>query len=406
MSPIFQTFRQFNAPLSLRFAPNASAALNKKHWVVTEPFVYYVGAKGSPVTVEIPLGYHSDGATIPACARWLLPPWGKYGQACVVHDYLCEYLEVKVNGEPRTITRQRADEIFLEAMIVLNVNPIKRFVMYQAVALWTAFNNIDRPRFNAQKFEWEERYRLANHGEEPILPEIDVPLNEVDNVQVTLMHLEHEAINVAEVAPMPAATYPVSTKEKAIAALMAEMRAQGMNNPVEQAMLLAQVDHESGGFRSMEEGFNYTAKRLMEISRTARNAGLPAVEAAIKKGPMAVAELMYNGRMGNNEPGDGYKYRGRGYIQLTGKDNYRSIGKEIGLDLVNSPDLAALHENAAKIAVNFWKKNVGAKGATGNVAAVTKAVNGGLIGLEDRKKKYTLYLARLNTPGMNANNIA
>lgn len=178
------------------------------------------------------------------------------------------------------------------------------------------------------------------------------------------------------------------------AALIAEMIAQGITDPKEQAMLLAQVDHESGGFTSLEENLKYRPEVLMKISATARKKGIDAVQSAVTQGPQAVANMMYGGRMGNTDPNDGWQYRGRGLIQLTGKDNYMAAGKALGIDLLNNPDLAARPDIAAKIAVWFWKTRVGGAAQSGDVVAVTKKINGGTIGLEDRTKKYQMYLAQ------------
>ena len=89
--------------------------------------------------------------------------------------------------------------------------------------------------------------------------------------------------------------------------------------------------------------------------------------------------------MGNVNPGDGYKFRGRGYIQLTGRETYREIGKIAGLDLENDPDLASKPENAVRIACAFWTwKKINPTCDTGDFTAVTKKINGGTNGLSDR----------------------
>jgi predicted chitinase len=178
------------------------------------------------------------------------------------------------------------------------------------------------------------------------------------------------------------------------AAMIAEMDAQGITDPNERAMLMAQVDHESGGFTKTKENLNYRSGRLMEVSKTARDKGKPAVDAAVAQGEDAVAELIYGGRMGNVEKGDGAKYRGRGLIQLTGRANYEAAGKDLGLDLINHPELAETPENAAKTAMWYWKKNkLGDVAKSGNVEAVTRKINNGTNGLADRKEKRDRYLA-------------
>ena len=185
--------------------------------------------------------------------------------------------------------------------------------------------------------------------------------------------------------------------QKAIASMMVEMTKSGITDLKMQAMLLAQCDHESGGFTRLEENLNYRAETLMRISATCRKKGQAAVDAAVKSGKAAIAELMYGGRMGNRTPGDGYKYRGRGYIQLTGLDNYTALAKATGLDCVNNPDLLLTPDGAAVSAIWFWRTYVGTKGSNGNVKSATLAINGGTIGLDHRTKKYNEYLALMPT---------
>jgi putative chitinase len=178
-------------------------------------------------------------------------------------------------------------------------------------------------------------------------------------------------------------------------AMVKQMAESGITDPKEQAMFMAQLDHESGGFTKMEESFNYkSAARLMQVSGSARKQGQPAVEKAMAQGPEAVAELMYGGRMGNKSPGDAYNFRGRGAIQLTGRENYARAGKALGLDLENHPELAAQPENSAKVAAWYWKDSkLGPAARMGDVRAVTKKINGGTNGLDDRTAKYGKYLS-------------
>jgi predicted chitinase len=178
--------------------------------------------------------------------------------------------------------------------------------------------------------------------------------------------------------------------EKQIAMVKAAVEA-GITSPKEIANFIAQISHESGNLTRMDEGFRYT-KGIDQIPvKSARREGDVALEAARKEAldgkPERLAELMYGGRMGNNEPGDGFKYHGRGYMQLTGKDNYRDIGNIIGVDLVAKPELAAAPENVSRIAVEFWKSNV-PKDAREDVTKATTAINNGSNGLDERKKLY------------------
>jgi predicted chitinase len=182
------------------------------------------------------------------------------------------------------------------------------------------------------------------------------------------------------------------------AALVKQMSASGISDPKEQALFLAQMDHESGGFSRLEENLNYRSpKRLMEISKTARLKGANAVKSALSQGPEGVAELLYGGRkdLGNSQAGDGYKFRGRGFTQLTGRANYAEAGKALGLDLENNPDLAASPAVAAQIAVWFHQKNAPLVKASraGDVRAARQRVNGGENGLAEVRAKYRDYLA-------------
>ena len=165
----------------------------------------------------------------------------------------------------------------------------------------------------------------------------------------------------------------------------------GMTSPKELANFMAQVSAESSGLNKLEEGFRYT-KNISQIPvKYAHREGDAALEGArvnaLKGHPEELARLMYGGRMGNNDTTDGYAYHGRGYIQLTGKDNYEAAGKALHLDLAHDPDLAAKPENAAKIAVWYWQNRVPEK-AHENVKAATLAVNGGYNGLDTRQAQF------------------
>ena len=146
---------------------------------------------------------------------------------------------------------------------------------------------------------------------------------------------------------------------------------------------LAQLGHESNGLTHREEDLNYTASRLTDVWPSR----FPTLEVAKKyeRNPEKLANFVYGGRLGNVNPGDGYKFRGRGYIQLTGRDTYRDVGKIAGLDLENEPDLAAKPENAVKIACAYWSwKTLNSSCDVGDFTALTKKINGGTNGLSDR----------------------
>lgn len=165
----------------------------------------------------------------------------------------------------------------------------------------------------------------------------------------------------------------------------------GIASKTELANFMAQVGHESGGLTRLEEGFRYTKGTWQIPVRSAMREGKEALEEArleaLRGKPEKLGELMYGGRMGNDEPGDGYKFHGRGYMQLTGKDNYRAAGEALSLDLVKHPELAAEPENAARIALWYWDSRV-PQSAREDVAKATHAINGGENGLPDRQARY------------------
>lgn len=169
----------------------------------------------------------------------------------------------------------------------------------------------------------------------------------------------------------------------------------GITNPLRLAHFLAQCGHESGGFKAVQENLNYSSKGLMGIFKKY----FPTVQLAEQyaRKPQAIASRVYGSRMGNGaEPtGDGYKFRGRGYIQLTGKDNYSAFDKFVTDDILGNPDLVATKYPLMSAAWFFNKNGLWSicdKGASeAIVTAVTKRVNGGTIGLPDRIKHFNEY---------------
>jgi putative chitinase len=168
-----------------------------------------------------------------------------------------------------------------------------------------------------------------------------------------------------------------------------------INTPLRLAHFLAQCGHESGQFRVVNENLNYSSKGLLGIFKKY----FPTEDKAklYERKPEKIANLVYASRMGNGpeSSGDGYKYRGRGYIQLTGKDNYTAFGKSIGENIQATPDLVATKYPLLSAAW-FFNKNglhkLADKGATPEVVTmVTKRVNGGTIGLADRLKHFKEY---------------
>ena len=166
-----------------------------------------------------------------------------------------------------------------------------------------------------------------------------------------------------------------------------------IDTPVKLAHFLAQCGHESGGFKVVNENLNYGAKGLLGIFKKY----FPTEDKAklYERKPEKIANLVYGGRMGNGPEasGDGFKFRGRGYIQLTGKDNYTAFGKAIGEDIVANPDLVATKYPLLSAAWFFSKNCLGkcTDASDAAVTAVTKCVNGGTIGLPDRLKHFKEY---------------
>jgi putative chitinase len=168
-----------------------------------------------------------------------------------------------------------------------------------------------------------------------------------------------------------------------------------INTPLRLAHFLAQCGHESGGFRVTQENLNYSAKGLAGIFK--KYFPTEAAAAPYARNPQKIANKVYANRMANGSEasGDGYKFRGRGYIQLTGRDNYTQFGKAIGEDMAANPD-AVSSKYALLSAAWFWSKNglnkladAGSTDAT--VTSITKRVNGGTIGLADRIKHFKEY---------------
>jgi putative chitinase len=185
-----------------------------------------------------------------------------------------------------------------------------------------------------------------------------------------------------------------------------------INTPQRIAAFLAQTAHESGGYTMLTENLNYKAATLAAcwpsrfavlgadkkpVKENGKNVPT-AVANAIAGKPELIANLVYSGRMGNGpaESGEGWAYRGRGLKQLTGKYNYEKCGSGLGVDLVGNPDLLLEPMYAARSAGWFWKANsLSTFADKGDMEGMTKKINGGLIGIDDRKARYAKVLALL-----------
>jgi putative chitinase len=173
----------------------------------------------------------------------------------------------------------------------------------------------------------------------------------------------------------------------------------GVNTPLRLAHFLAQCGHESGGFRLTQENLNYSAKGLMGIFK--KYFPTQALADAYARKPEKIANKVYGNRMGNGPEasGEGFKFRGRGYIQLTGKQNYTAFDAAVEDDILANPDLVS-GKHALASAAWFWKKNglnliADTGSSTEVVTKITKRVNGGTIGLADRIKHFKEYHALL-----------
>lgn len=166
----------------------------------------------------------------------------------------------------------------------------------------------------------------------------------------------------------------------------------GMDNPAELSAFMANICHESGNLASLEESFRYTGSiddidvRSAHARYTREELEAARLE-AVDGRPTELARMMYGNRMGNDNENDGYDYRGRGYTQLTGRDNYRAIGEALGLDLEGNPDLAAEPDNVTRIALHFWESRVPEEART-DIDASMRAINGGDIGADDRRARH------------------
>jgi putative chitinase len=168
--------------------------------------------------------------------------------------------------------------------------------------------------------------------------------------------------------------------------LMAAFKRYGISTTKRQANFLGQCMHESNNFKVLQENLNYSAEGLMKTWPSR----FPNLEIANQYAhqPAKIAGKVYNGRMGNTSEEEASKYFGRGLIQLTGKENYDNCGKAIGVDLVSEPQLLVEPNCAAMSAAWFWnKKGLNDLADSGDIETITKRINGGLIGLDDRKAK-------------------
>ncbi len=171
----------------------------------------------------------------------------------------------------------------------------------------------------------------------------------------------------------------------------------GIKSARQQAAFIGQCGHECGNFTKLEEGLSYAADRLMKIWPKR----FPTMEVAQKyaRNPKALANYVYANRMGNRDEasGDGWRFRGSGWLQLTGHDNFYHASKACGVDFVMNPDLVRTPKYAAMTAGWFWAThNCNELAERGDNLALTKKINGGTIGLDDRIHHTNLALAQFD----------
>jgi putative chitinase len=191
----------------------------------------------------------------------------------------------------------------------------------------------------------------------------------------------------------------------------------GINTERQVAAWIAQCAHESAGFKTLTENLNYSADTMAAVwpgrfavqepdpkrpgktraKKDAKGKNIPNKFAlALHRQPEAIANTVYANRMGNGniESGDGWRHRGMGLKQLTGKDNQKRCGDALGMDFIKNPELLLTPEGASLSAAWFWSVNkCGPIADSGDFVALTKRINGGTIGLEDRTKRYKAVLA-------------
>ena len=169
-----------------------------------------------------------------------------------------------------------------------------------------------------------------------------------------------------------------------------------ISTPRQQAAFIGQCGHECGNFKILEENLNYRAATLMKL--WAKRFPTLEIANAYEKNPRKIANMVYSGRMGNRDEasGDGYRFWGRGCIQLTGHANYFHAGKALGIDFVADPDLVGTPKYAALTAGWFWSTHgCNQLAEAADWVGLTKKINGGTIGLDDRIKHTNEALAVL-----------
>ena len=208
------------------------------------------------------------------------------------------------------------------------------------------------------------------------------------------MAIEITSEQIRALSPM----VPLARASEYAAALTAAIAGSTLNTPIRVRHLMAQLAWESGGFRALVENLNYKNPEVLD--KTFKSVqGIDHAKRLIEAGPVAIGNLVYANKLGNGsvDSGDGYRYRGRGFIMTTGRSNYGGVARYSSIDVVGNPDLLGLAQHAAMAARCFWEdRHINAAADADNVREVTFAVNGpALHGLDGRtellKKAATIW---------------
>ena len=153
------SFTRFDKDVAIRYAHKASDMFDKDYYYTTEPFTYHIDEYPSNKIVTVPVGFLTDGASIPRALWFWASPIGRHAQAAILHDYLCEYLTIQEDGHPVSITRKEADKIFKESLKILGVSNARANMMYGGVSAYRKVKRISKPSFNLVKRELEDELR-------------------------------------------------------------------------------------------------------------------------------------------------------------------------------------------------------------------------------------------------------
>ena len=207
-------------------------------------------------------------------------------------------------------------------------------------------------------------------------------------------------IDISKLKILVSSKFPRVQNSEYFERVLSTLPEQGFNTVNRLAMFLAQCAHESANFTVLKENLNYSAQALLRVFPKYFSS---ATVNSYARNPEKIANKVYAGRMGNNQVGDGWKYRGRGYIQLTGKNNYKafseylkSINRTDILDPLENPDELSKTLGAMQSAVWFWNMhNLNTYADADNITGCTKVINGGYNGLKERTSLYTSLKAQI-----------